>query len=55
MDRKELVEDFDVVRNAIEYAILYLSGTSAKNVHQKLSDALFSLTRIEKSCAQNTK
>jgi len=55
--RKELLDDFDLVRTVLTNALTYpsvekLGESGYQNAHKDLASALHSLTRIEKFCSR---
>ncbi len=55
--RKELVSDIDVVRNSLQTALTYpskekLGEEAYREAHKNLSEALYSLSRIERFCSR---
>lgn len=54
MDRQSIMEDFAIVRSALEDAVkhLMMNGYDMR-LHENFGDALYSLTRIEKAYSEN--
>lgn len=52
-----MISDFDLVRDAIEHALTYpnkekMGEEAYRSAHEELSKALYSLRRLERTCAR---